>query len=65
MANYFNSLSLREQLKQLGQCRFMQREEFSQGCDYLKGKKIGYSVSGFETALLDSMLKSVNLKQNN
>ncbi|MAD41005.1 MAG: thiamine biosynthesis protein [Arcobacter sp.] len=26
----------------------------------LKGKKIGYSVSGFETALLDSMLKSVN-----
>ncbi|WP_100657936.1 ketol-acid reductoisomerase [Alteromonas flava] len=40
MANYFNSLSLREQLKQLGQCRFMQREEFSQGCDYLKGKKI-------------------------
>ncbi|WP_100642603.1 ketol-acid reductoisomerase [Alteromonas facilis] len=40
MANYFNSLSLREQLKQLGQCRFMQREEFSQGCDYLIGKKI-------------------------
>ncbi len=40
MANYFNSLALREQLKQLGQCRFMQREEFSQGCDYLKGKKI-------------------------
>jgi len=27
----------------------------------LKGKKVGYSVSGFETALLDSMLKSVNL----
>lgn len=27
----------------------------------LKGKKIGYSVSGFETALLDSMLKSANL----
>jgi ketol-acid reductoisomerase len=40
MANYFNSLSLREQLKQLGQCRFMQREEFSQGCEYLKGKRI-------------------------
>jgi putative hydroxymethylpyrimidine transport system substrate-binding protein len=29
----------------------------------LKGKKIGYSVSGFETALLDSMLKSVNLSK--
>ena len=27
----------------------------------LKGKKVGYSVSGFETSLLDSMLKSVNL----
>lgn len=27
----------------------------------LKGKKIGYSVSGFETTLLDAMLKSVNL----
>lgn len=27
----------------------------------LKGEKVGYSVSGFETALLDSMLRSVNL----
>jgi len=27
----------------------------------LKGKKVGYSLSGFETALLASMLKSVNL----
>jgi ketol-acid reductoisomerase len=40
MANYFNSLSLREQLQQLGQCRFMQRSEFSHGCDALKNKKI-------------------------
>jgi len=40
MANYFNTLSLREQLKQLGHCRFMQREEFSNGCEFLKGKKI-------------------------
>jgi putative hydroxymethylpyrimidine transport system substrate-binding protein len=29
----------------------------------LKGKKIGYSVSGFEIALLDSMLKSANLSE--
>lgn len=29
----------------------------------LKGKKIGYSISGFETALLDSMLKSANLSE--
>lgn len=40
MANYFNRLSLREQLSQLGQCRFMSKEEFSTGCDVLKGKKI-------------------------
>ena len=40
MANYFNTLSLRQQLDQLGRCRFMQREEFTQGCDFLKGKKI-------------------------
>ena len=40
MANYFNSLSLRAQLAQLGQCRFMQGDEFSDGCDTLKGKKI-------------------------
>jgi ketol-acid reductoisomerase len=40
MANYFNSLSLRAQLAQLGQCRFMQRDEFSDGCNALKGKKI-------------------------
>jgi ketol-acid reductoisomerase len=40
MANYFNTLSLREQLAQLGVCRFMDRSEFEAGCDYLKGKKI-------------------------
>ena len=40
MANYFNSLSLRQQLAQLGQCRFMQREEFANGCNALHGKKI-------------------------
>ncbi|MDC2889880.1 ketol-acid reductoisomerase [Psychrosphaera algicola] len=40
MANYFNTLPLREQLAQLGVCRFMDRSEFSAGCDALKGKKI-------------------------
>nr|WP_136250819.1 ketol-acid reductoisomerase [Ningiella ruwaisensis] len=40
MTNYFNSLPFRKQLDQLGQCRFMQRDEFSQGCDVLKGKSI-------------------------
>ncbi|SEL79199.1 ketol-acid reductoisomerase [Colwellia chukchiensis] len=36
MANYFNTLSLREKLAQLGQCRFMKREEFSDGCNFIK-----------------------------
>ena len=40
MANYFNTLPLREQLAQLGVCRFMERSEFDAGCDVLKGKKI-------------------------
>ena len=40
MSNYFNQLNLREQLAQLGVCRFMRREEFTNGCDFLKGKSI-------------------------
>ena len=40
MANYFNTLPLREQLAQLGVCRFMDRSEFDGGCDALKGNKI-------------------------
>ena len=40
MANYFNTLSLREQLAQLGKCRFMDASEFSEGIKALKGKKI-------------------------
>jgi ketol-acid reductoisomerase len=38
--NYFNTLPLRLQLQELGKCRFMDRSEFSDGCNYLKGKKI-------------------------
>ncbi|NHF60118.1 ketol-acid reductoisomerase [Flavobacteriaceae bacterium TP-CH-4] len=40
MANYFNTLSLRDQLAQLGKCRFMESSEFSDGVSALKGKKI-------------------------
>jgi ketol-acid reductoisomerase len=40
MANYFNTLSLREQLAQLGQCEFMDPAAFSGGVDVLKGKKL-------------------------
>src|SRR5210317_2238996 len=40
MANYFNTLPLREQLAQLAKCRFMDMSEFADGVDALKGKKI-------------------------
>jgi ketol-acid reductoisomerase len=40
MANYFNSLPLREQLNQLGVCEFMDNSEFTDGVNALKGKKI-------------------------
>ncbi|MFK5973168.1 MAG: ketol-acid reductoisomerase [Flavobacteriaceae bacterium] len=40
MENYFNTLSLRDQLAQLGKCRFMDINEFSDGVSALKGKKI-------------------------
>lgn len=40
MVNYFNTLSLREKLMQLGQCEFMDKSEFVDGVSALKGKKI-------------------------
>jgi len=40
MANYFNTLPLREQLAQLGKCEFMDPAEFTDGVAYLKGRKI-------------------------
>ncbi|WP_273005436.1 ketol-acid reductoisomerase, partial [Leeuwenhoekiella blandensis] len=40
MSNYFNTLSLREQLAQLAKCRFMESEEFSNGVEALRGKKV-------------------------
>ncbi len=38
--NYFNTLPLRRQLQELGTCRFMDADEFTGGCEYVKGKKI-------------------------
>ncbi len=37
--NYFNSLPLRLQIEELGQCRFMESDEFN-GVEALRGKKI-------------------------
>lgn len=54
MANYFNTLSLRDQLTQLGKCRFMDAEEFSAGVDALKGKKmviVGCGAQGLNQGL--------------
>jgi ketol-acid reductoisomerase len=52
--NYFNSLPLRLQLEELGKCRFMDRSEFSNGCDLLKGKKlviVGCGAQGLNQGL--------------
>ncbi len=38
--NYFNSIPFREQLRQLGTCRLMERSEFADGVNALKGKLI-------------------------
>ena len=54
MANYFNSLSLREQLAQLGKCEFMDPSEFTDGVNYLLGKKlviIGCGAQGLNQGL--------------
>lgn len=52
--NYFNSLPLREQLIQLGQCRFMDPSEFADGVNVLKGKKmviVGCGAQGLNQGL--------------
>ena len=40
MTNYFNTLSLRSQLDQLGKCDLMNPSEFDGGVDVLLGKKV-------------------------
>ena len=57
MANYFNTLSLREQLLQLGKCRFMSSNEFADGVSALEGKKIvivGCGAQGLNCLLYTS-----------
>ena len=62
MKNYFNQLSIREQQIQLGRCRFMNIEEFSDGVEILKHKNIvivGCGAQGLNQGLnmRDSGLK--------
>ena len=40
MSNYFNTLTLRDQLAQLGKCRFMNASEFKDGVNAIKNHKI-------------------------
>ncbi len=54
MANYFNSLPLRQQLNQLGVCAFMNSSEFTNGVEVLKGKKmviVGCGAQGLNQGL--------------
>jgi len=54
MANYFNSLPLREQLNQLGVAEFMDSAEFADGVNALKGKKlviVGCGAQGLNQGL--------------
>ncbi len=51
--NYFSSLSFRDKIIQLGQCRFMDSSEFN-GVEKLKGKKVvivGCGAQGFHQGL--------------
>ena len=40
MNNYYNSLTIEEKESQLGKCRFMKSDEFSDGVNVLVDKKI-------------------------
>ena len=52
--NYFNALPLRLQLEELGKCRFMDRSEFADGVDVLRGKQlviVGCGAQGLNQGL--------------
>ena len=58
MSNYFNQLSLRDQLNQLGQCRFMDSSEFDDGIKVIpitkKDKKLQwYKLDYFKKNIID------------
>lgn len=53
MANYFNTLNLREKLDQLGRCRFMERSENSTVANQQKAKIVivGCGAQGLNQGL--------------
>ena len=40
MSNYFNTLTKTQKLEQLGKCDFLEKSEFTNGLEVLKGKKV-------------------------
>ena len=54
MANYFNSLPLRLQVAELAKCRFMHLDEFDEGVEALRGKRmvvVGCGAQGLNQGL--------------
>jgi hypothetical protein len=51
MENYFNTLSLREQIAQLGKCDFMNVSEFKNGIKALQEKKDNHLKTQVKTSL--------------
>ena len=54
MANYFNTLPLRLQVAELAKCRFMHLDEFTDGVEALRGKKmvvVGCGAQGLNQGL--------------
>ena len=52
--NYFNSLPLRLQVAELAKCRFMHLDEFADGVEALRGKKmvvVGCGAQGLNQGL--------------
>ena len=52
--NYFNTMPLRLQLEQLGKYRFMERSEFADGVNMIRGKKmviVGCGAQGLNQGL--------------
>lgn len=54
MSNYFNTLTKKQKLEQLGKCDFLEKSEFTNGLEVLKGKKaviIGCGSQGLNQGL--------------
>jgi len=64
MANYFNTLSLRDQLSQLGKCRFMESSEFSDGGLNMRDSGLDISYTLREAAIKEQRQSYKNATEN-